>query len=232
MNLTSSEYREIARESLRGHWPDAIITMILASLLGAFSASPLFISRLAAAMSGAIRLLESIPYFYIIIVTVSSVIAVFYFFIGGAVSFGYIDYNLALLDRRDCGVGKLFSRFSLIWKAVSMKLALFLVLLAGTCLFLVPGIILSYSYAMVPYILEERPLFSVTKAMRESRKMMKRHKWRLFCLRLSFLGWRILGILTLGLGNLYAIPYQKLAEAVFYNEISGRAATYYGREGE
>lgn len=87
-----------------------------------------------------------------------------------------------------------------------------------------------YSYAMVPYILEEKPKYTVGRAMRMSRKIMKGHKWQLFCLRFSFIGWYMVSILTAGLGLLYVLPYSNAAEAVFYNEISGRADVFYGRD--
>ena len=49
-------------------------------------------------------------------------------------------------------------------------------------------------------------------------------------MRLSFIGWDILGILTLGIGFIFINPYRYAAEAAFYNEISGRAEAYYGRK--
>ena len=59
---------------------------------------------------------------------------------------------------------------------------------------------------------------------------MKKHKWELICLRFSFIGWYIIGILTLGIGLIFINPYRYAAEAAFYNEISGRAEAYYGRK--
>ena len=100
----------------------------------------------------------------------------------------------------------------------------------GYILFIIPGVVAKYSYAMVPYILEERKGFSTREAFRASKQIMKKHKWELFCLRLSFIGWDILGILTLGIGFIFINPYRYAAEAAFYNEISGRAEVYYGRK--
>ena len=230
MKLTSAEYREIARESLRGHWAGAIAAAVLTSLLGGFCMSLLFLGKFAAAMAGAVHFMESIPHAWLLIVLAGSAVAVFYFFVGGIIRLGYIDYNLAVLDRRKVGPGIIFSKGRLFWQAVCMRLALLFIQLFCGIFLIVPGIIVSYRFAMTPYILEERPSFSVRKAMRESGKMMKGHKWQLFCLHFSFLGWRILGMLTLGIANLYVLPYRHTAEAVFYNEISGRAAVYYGRK--
>ena len=87
------------------------------------------------------------------------------------------------------------------------------------CLFVIPGIIMSFAYAMVPYILIDRPDLSISQAVRESRLMMRGHKWDLFILSLSFLGWILLSIITFGLGFLFLLPYMQGAIASFYESI-------------
>lgn len=84
---------------------------------------------------------------------------------------------------------------------------------------LIGGIILTYAYAMVPYLLHDYPELSIREAMKISREMMRGHKWELFILDLSFIGWFILGILTLGIGILFAQPYQLTARAAFYDDL-------------
>ena len=56
--------------------------------------------------------------------------------------------------------------------------------------------------------------------MEVSMQMMKGNKWRLFCLQLSFIGWAILCVLTLGIGYLWLNPYMNAAIAAFYDEVS------------
>ena len=84
---------------------------------------------------------------------------------------------------------------------------------------LIGGIILAYAYAMVPYLLHDYPELSIREAMKISREMMRGHKWELFILDLSFIGWFILGILTFGIGILFAQPYQRTARAAFYDDL-------------
>ena len=87
-------------------------------------------------------------------------------------------------------------------------------------LFLIPGIIKAYSYTMVPYIVLDNPELSPKEVITRSRQMMKGHKWRTFCLDLSFIGWGLLSSLTLGLvGILYAGPYRRSTRAALYMEI-------------
>ena len=84
---------------------------------------------------------------------------------------------------------------------------------------LIGGIILAYAYAMVPYLLHDYPELSIREAMKISREMMRGHKWELFVLDLTFIGWIILSIFTLGLGILFVEPYQQAARSAFYEDL-------------
>ena len=99
-------------------------------------------------------------------------------------------------------------------------------------LFVIPGIVKSYSYAMAYYVKADHPDYGWRECMDESIEMMRGHKWELFFLDLSFIGWFIVGSLCLGVGTLWVEPYYKATKAVFYQNICGRAipetATYYG----
>lgn len=88
-----------------------------------------------------------------------------------------------------------------------------------TLLLIIPGIIKSYSYAMTPYILEDREDLSNDRAIDKSMSMMDGHKMDLFILDLTFIGWYLLGILSLGIGLLWVIPYHYTARAAFYEDI-------------
>lgn len=232
MKLGSGTYKEIARDALRGNWIKAIVAGLVAGWLGVFSSSLFFIAEYALAAIALIHFLEFLPGFYPILFIGTTVIALIYFFIGGVIRLGYIDFNLALLDRRKNGISRLVSRIPDWWRVLCAKITLFFALSLGYLLFIIPGIVMKYSYAMVPYILEEKRDFSVREAFRASKQIMKKHKWEFFCLRLSFIGWYLLGILTLGIGFIFINPYRYAAEAAFYNEVSGRAEVYYGRKEE
>lgn len=66
-------------------------------------------------------------------------------------------------------------------------------------LLVVPGIVKSYQYCMVPYLLAENPYLSSSRAQELSREMMAGEKWNTFVLELSFLGWTLLAVLVGGL---------------------------------
>lgn len=86
-------------------------------------------------------------------------------------------------------------------------------------LFVIPGIVKSYSYSMTYFILADNPDMTPTEAINESRKMMDGNKWRLFCLDFSFIGWYLLSILTFGVLLLWIAPYNMMAHAEFYESI-------------
>ncbi len=88
-------------------------------------------------------------------------------------------------------------------------------------LFVIPGIIKSYSYSMCFYIKNDHPEYDWKKCLDESKKMMDGNKWKLFCLDLSFIGWIIVGFLCLGIGTLWVSAYINASHAIFYNELKG-----------
>lgn len=96
-----------------------------------------------------------------------------------------------------------------------------------TLLFIIPGIIKSYSYSQTYFIYKDCLASGRNEDMNyldyvtESRKLMKGHKFELFVLQLSFLGWAILSVLTLGIGFIWLIPYINGVMAEFYNDLAG-----------
>ena len=73
------------------------------------------------------------------------------------------------------------------------------------------------------YILADNPEIDFNVARVRSIEMMRGNKWRLFCLDLSFIGWYLLCILTLGILSLWVTPYHNAARAEFYQSlISGK----------
>lgn len=73
---------------------------------------------------------------------------------------------------------------------------------------IIGGIIKHYEYILIPYILAENPKISRKDVFFLSKMLMRRSKWKFFLLDLSFLGWKILSLFTLGLLDLLFVnPY-------------------------
>lgn len=93
-------------------------------------------------------------------------------------------------------------------------------------LFIIPGIVKSYEYRMVPYIVSENPGISVSDAIDKSREMTDGQKWDIFVLDLSFLGWRLLGALFFGIGVIFVEPYIQTTFAELYRDLSVENIVY------
>lgn len=103
---------------------------------------------------------------------------------------------------------------------VAAKFLTNLFIFLWSLLLVVPGIIKSLEYMMVDYILADNPNISPMEALRESKQMMSGHKWNAFVLGLSFLGWEILNLFTVGLLDVFYVrPYMEATFAELYLEL-------------
>ena len=111
-------------------------------------------------------------------------------------------FEMCIRDRYMNVVGIMFLRdlFTFLW----------------TLVFIIPGIVKSYEYRMIPYILAENPTISRQRAFELSREMTMGHKWDMFVLDLSFLLWYLGGALLCGIGTLFVNPYPAATEAELY----------------
>ncbi|MBQ7624030.1 MAG: DUF975 family protein [Clostridia bacterium] len=90
-------------------------------------------------------------------------------------------------------------------------------------LFVIPGIIKKYSYSMAYFIKADNPDYDWRKCIDASKAMMQGHKWDLFVLELSFIGWIIISYLLFGVGFLWLAPYMQASRAQFYESIKSSA---------
>lgn len=235
----AADFRGIAREALRGKWLIAVLVGLVAMLLGGAgsggpevklnidtngaNASFEFAGQTIFSTGGGLDseigafLVGSAAY----IILVALVMVAIYFVLGSVIGIGYARFNLDLVDRGDPSFETLFGYFSY-WKTAAVaRLLQSLYILLWSLLFIIPGIIAFYSYAMTDYILAEHPELTASEAITRSKEMMSGNRWRLFCLHLSFIGWDILSFFTLGIGNLWLNPYKQAADAAFYRENAG-----------
>jgi len=259
----AADFKAIARDALRGRWPVAILTGFVASLIGAGAV----ISHGGGGSSNSSRdnsyLAEELRVFFrsetwfqirtfVIAALVLLVIwAIVTIVVGGAGRMGYARFNLNLVDNKEAALSDLFSQFHRLGDGFCMNFLVGLYIVLWSLLFVIPGIIKAYSYAMTPYILSEHPEMTATDAITESRELMDGNKWRLFCLEWSFIGWDLLcsapllialGVLIsiavrtesllvifwliplsipLNVGGLFLRPYREAAYAAFYRDVSG-----------
>ena len=156
--------------------------------------------------------------------TSSNLILIFISFI---ISVGYAKFNIDLINGEKSSLEIIFNYFS-DWKRILIaNLLVMLKTFLWSLLFIIPGIIVSYSYALVPYILAENTTLSETEVLDLSKRMMKGNKWKLFKLDLSFIGWILLCFLTAGIGFIFLQPYQSASKACFYKELAKNYKGYF-----
>ena len=92
-----------------------------------------------------------------------------------------------------------------------------LILLVGMIAAMIPWIMKTYEYWMIPYILADNPNMSTKEAFALTKKMMTGHKWECFVLNLSFFGWVFLSLCTCGILSIFYVePYKAYTMAGFY----------------
>lgn len=193
--LRARDFRKAAWEKLSGkRGVTALITLLSALIYGACSS-------LNAIKIGSVALL----------------------IIGGPLALGLAEVALNVVRRNDVKVEQTFSGFKSFGKAFCLYVINGVFVFLWSLLFIIPGIIKSLSYSMSYYVMLDNPELSANEARKKSMEIMDGNKWRLFCLNLSFIGWMLLSILTLGILFFWTKPYFQTAQAEFYESIKNNA---------
>ena len=222
--MDSKLLRARARENLRGMWPVAIGVAAIAYLLGGLMFGAQFFPELKTEFTAtdleALRNFEFDRINTHMRVGNINAIGLVGFILGGVIQLGYGQFLLKQHDKLEPTWNDLFSQFHRFGQGFAQKFLRGLYCFLWGLLFVIPGIVKSYSYAMTPYIMAENPEMSAQDAIRASMQLMDGHKGELFWLRLTFIGWDLLAALTLNLGHLALNPYKNAAEAAFYRELT------------
>ncbi len=190
---SAKEYRQIARESLKGNWGAAIGAVIVYGLmLGALSCT-----------------------------AVGSIV------LGGALMCGLAYVFMMTIREKKVTFENLFEGFKKpgFSATIGLNVKMTIFILLWSMLFCIPGIIAVYKYSMAPYILMDHPEMTGGEAITASKNLMKGKKWKLFCVEFSFIGWCLLGTLTLGIAYIWIGPYMQATMAAFYEDIKDEVGT-------
>ena len=166
------------------------------------------------------------------IAAVIGVVSLLYTFLfGNVIKVGLSGIRLKAYRRERFTIAGLFSGLKAYKKNVGTMALCTLFITLGFLCFIVPGIIVSLGLFEVPYMLAEDPDVSGMEAVRRSWENMRGYKGELFVLKLSFIGWLLLTVLTFGvLAIFWTGPYMALAEAGFYREMHPETAAAPARE--
>ena len=133
---------------------------------------------------------------------------------------GMALFFLNLHDGNKLEIRTIFNPFKEVWlNSVLAYFMMIVIIIIGSILFIIPGIIASLMFSQVFYIIGEDNKIDPYNALVKSKKMMEGNKWKLFKIILRILLLAIVCILTLGIGFIWLAPYQNAVYAKFYNVI-------------
>lgn len=192
--------RQKGASDLDGRWSEAaLLTFVYCIFCGIFSAT---------VSSGAELFVPYIGTFFSLLLL--------------PMSWGYSVTFLANHRKSDndpFSVGRLFDGYRDFVRILLTLLLEGIYIILWALLLIIPGIIKALSYSMTAFILRDRPDLKYNGAIELSMAMMEGHKWELFWLYLTFIGWAILCLLTLGIGYFWLEPYVTSTMANFYEEL-------------
>ena len=193
--MTNAEITARARVMLKGAWRAPIL------------ASAIYLSI--------ILLLECIP----VIGWIGAIV------LSGPLTLGYYMAYLAFVRTREMRLSQIFDGFRYFANSFLAYLLKTVFIILWALLLIIPGIIAALSYAMTFFILADNPGMEGLTAITQSKELMRGRKWKLFCLGCRFIGWFLLGIISLGIGFLWIVPYFQTSLTIFYEDLKHEAGT-------
>ena len=226
--MYASHYRARARRALSGNWLLSALTVLVAGLFGGTllnsggGSTSIDQDTLDLFQSATIpeEVRQALVTALMIVVPIVIIAILISLLLGGVVRLGHAKFLLDQHDGKKLNIGTLFSQFHQYGNGFCLSLLTGLYIFLWSLLLIIPGIVATFSYAMAPFIQAEHPEYTASESLRASKEMMRGHKWELFCLSLSFIGWAILCVFTLGIGNYFLNAYQSAAFAAFYRDLS------------
>lgn len=182
-----------------------LVTALLAGVSGSFSTL------------NSLRVNLNLVFPTSVMVTVGLLSALYTLFISSPLGVGLNNFFLTSREH-DASFGKLFSAFSgsSYINVVKIMFLQGLYIVLWTLLLIIPGIIKSFEYIFIPYILAENPELPKKRVFEISKAMTDGDKFRIFVLQLSFIGWELLGLLGCFVGIYFVVPYINATFAELY----------------
>lgn len=188
--------KEIAKEQLKSFWGSLLIIIAISFLC-----------------SLAVELLvneNSILY---------SVLTLVISFFTMTLQVGFYSYLLKMVRNEEKSREDLFKYVGAVLPLATITILVIIFSFLWSLLFIIPGIIAALGYSMVYLIYVDKPDKLPMEYLSQSKEMMNGYKWDYFVFSLSFLGWILFSVVTLGIGLIWTIPYMSIAEIIYYEEL-------------
>ena len=211
-----SEIKKAARASLKGKWWSfaglTFVMLLVTSLIGIFASSFRMILQ-GSLMPGGFTL-KTITFVLLSILYTAASLAML------PMQYGFYYAHLASAREDDLAdPAHLFAGYRRFWFILGLAILVQIIVSFGFMMLIIPGIVIALAYSMWPFIAHDHPELSIKEVLERSRVLMQGHKGELFTLYLSFIGWFLLCIPTLGLGLFFLIPYIYMSQYHFYESI-------------
>jgi uncharacterized membrane protein len=205
---SNKELMADARRSLSGCWTMSVLgylvySVLIGSLYFFMQAVVLYSGTLGSTQVGLAQLGVSITSLLI----------------SGALTVGIYSFFLVIAQDGEVRFEALFKGFKRFLTSFGVYVLSTLLIMLWSILFIIPGIIAVYRYAMVYFIVADEESVGPLEALRQSKMMMAGNKWKLFGLQWRFFGWALLAVFTGGLGFIWLIPYMQTSFAQFYEDV-------------
>ena len=224
MNIKNSQIRARARHLLDDNvfgkdWLKAALTHFMIDGFTATLGYVLYIIAAAGYIFGLVMEYDY-PVLAAIVLFLSSLIPVilFYAFIG-PIQVGIAAVYMDLVRGERIRMRKFLSGFKNFFSNAVLGIMYILQIALWSCFFIIPGIYMTYTYALVFHVKRDHPDFRWKQCFDESERLMEGNRWKLFTLQVSHLGWFILGTLFLCCGSYWAEPYMYTSTAIFYEAV-------------
>ena len=150
---------------------------------------------------------------------VSGFISIVVSLVGVVLSAGYILYAMSVRKGLETPYATMFDGFLFAGKIILLSIVQYIFIFLWSLLFIIPGFIAGYRYRFALYNLCENPEMGVMEALNMSKAQTRGHKWELFVLDLSWIGWNILCTLTLGILSIWIAPYIQQTDIGYFQAI-------------
>ena len=194
------ELKNWAKQKIKGHIWEILIPVIVAGILSGITVGQKF------TMEGGILHYNG-----------GISLGIFFYF----VQVGLASFMVKFVNEKKCEFKELFAYINDYVRIFLTAILEIIFVFLWTLLLIVPGIIKAFSYALVDLLLADSKYndLECKDILKKSQEMMNGHKMDLFIFELSFIGWHILAIFTLGLLEIWIIPYYTTAKYKFLDDI-------------
>ena len=235
--MIPSELRKKAREALKDNWGNGILLGLAYFLFGLVlnSLGKIFFSSNSLSLAySIIKLIITVPIAFGLSISFLNLkrhkeSTAFSFVTEGFSRFGKCwNVYLWVLVKMLLPICCFLMAIVLLVLLTLIKVKLWVVIIVGLVAYLaciVYAISRGLLYSLVYYITADEPHLTGKEVVNKSEKLMKGNRGNLLLLELSFMGWILLGFLSLGIGFIWIVPYLQVSVACFYDELIGNKET-------